>query len=604
MTRRRYKKLPPHTWEAHPHTDRGEVNKPFVIGIIVVVALIALALLLFFTDSFSSVGKAFDTGGLEIDEAGVSGFRTYAPSEQAHIPIVVNIGNKESLALGFELQYDPEVLTYVAINFEPLQDLYLGEENGETYPLNVQDSLQSKIITPGTVQANFSWLYDSSGGDNYLTGERVVAYAIFNAKNEGETSVGFTNFDVIDFATQEPIALSLSSGTVTVEVEGEVLDTDGDGIPDAVDNCPEVVGSQSDLDGDGIGNPCDPDIDGDGFDNDVDNCPDSAIGVEVDEFGCGDLGLLDSDDDGLPDSLDKCPNDPDNDADFDGYCVGDGPNPGVNDNDNCPLIPNAGQTDTDGDGVGDACDEDADADADGIPEEGFGHSCYGAPFNIDGATECNDNCPLVANADQLDADGDGVGDACDNCPGTISNDVTDSDGDGFGDVCQDDFDGDGVANTVDNCLMVANNNQADTDGDGIGDACDDVDDTVGEPEIDETPEGVSVQMFDLAGNEVTTTQVTPGVTYVIQITVNPTANLENHLVLGKVSYGGVVETQFSESKDPADAGVATLNSFSHAVPLDATGEMKVEAFVWNSWLSSEVSWSSLEDPVEVLYNVE
>ena len=73
-------------------------------------------------------------------------------------------------------------------------------------------------------------------------------------------------------------------------------------------------------------------------------------------------------------------------------------------------------------------------------------NCLGANCNC--ADDNYDNCPYVANADQLDTDQDGSGDDCD-----------------------DDKDNDGIANTDDNCPLVSNPDQDDSDNNGVGDLC-------------------------------------------------------------------------------------------------------------------------------------
>jgi hypothetical protein len=69
-----------------------------------------------------------------------------------------------------------------------------------------------------------------------------------------------------------------------------VDDTDGDGIPDDVDNCPDVANpDQADADGDGIGDVCESvqeDLDGDGIPDDVDNCPESNLEQTIIIDGC------------------------------------------------------------------------------------------------------------------------------------------------------------------------------------------------------------------------------------------------------------------------------------------------------------------------------
>jgi len=88
---------------------------------------------------------------------------------------------------------------------------------------------------------------------------------------------------------------------VQVDKDGCPLDSDGDGVPDYLDKCPNTpAGAKVDKDG------CPVDSDGDGVPDDLDKCPDTPAGVQVDENGCP----VDSDGDGVPDYLDKCPDTP------------------------------------------------------------------------------------------------------------------------------------------------------------------------------------------------------------------------------------------------------------------------------------------------------
>ena len=72
---------------------------------------------------------------------------------------------------------------------------------------------------------------------------------------------------------------------------------------------------------------------------------------------------------------------------------------------------------------------------------------------------------------EKDWDGDGLVNAFDNCPQVANPDQIDSNEDEEGDACGD-FDADGILNALDNCPTTVNSLQQDDDGDAVGDACD------------------------------------------------------------------------------------------------------------------------------------
>ena len=156
-----------------------------------------------------------------------------------------------------------------------------------------------------------------------------------------------------------------------------VTDTDGDGVPDTQDLCPQEPGAVS-LNG------C-PDRDSDGIADGNDECPDAAGPASLG-------GCPDTDGDGLVDNEDECPQEA-----------------GPVENKGCPI------SDRDSDGVPDA--EDQCPDLAGIP------ALNGCPDRDgDGVPDSEDQCPDVRGEKSTrgcpDTDGDGVIDTEDRCPNT------------------------------------------------------------------------------------------------------------------------------------------------------------------------------------------
>jgi outer membrane protein OmpA-like peptidoglycan-associated protein len=95
---------------------------------------------------------------------------------------------------------------------------------------------------------------------------------------------------------------------VRVSIHESMKDTDGDGIPDDIDACPDVPEDHKDPDpNDGC--PAPADRDGDGIPDQYDKCPDQPEdkdGID-DQDGCPED---DADNDGVPDAKDACPKEP------------------------------------------------------------------------------------------------------------------------------------------------------------------------------------------------------------------------------------------------------------------------------------------------------
>src|SRR5690606_13298311 len=197
--------------------------------------------------------------------------------------------------------------------------------------------LNSKVVEPYLgVGGGYTWVDDIGAGT--LNGTAGLTFWF-------SENIGLTAQTSYKHAFEDYLAKHFQH-TVGLAIKFGGKDTDGDGIYDKDDACPDVPGLEA-------FNGC-PDTDGDGIEDSKDDCPNEA---GLAEFN----GCPDTDGDGVADKDDKCPTVAGlkalagcPDADGDGVADGDDKCPnqaGPAANNGCPW------PDTDGDGVLDKDDK-------------------------------------------------------------------------------------------------------------------------------------------------------------------------------------------------------------------------------------------------------
>jgi len=254
------------------------------------------------------------------------------------LPSLSSISVSRYLSDGFSLTAAGTINEISKIGDASADDLSYYALDG-TVKYSFGSLFNSKVIEPYLgVGGGYTWVDDIGAG----TVNGTLGFNLWFSDNIGVTVQSAYKHAFEDYLSthfQHTVGLALKFGG---------KDTDGDGIYDKDDACPDVPGLPE-------FNGC-PDSDGDGIEDSKDDCPNEA---GLAEFN----GCPDTDGDGVPDHLDDCPT-----------------VPGLKALKGCP--------DADGDGVADHIDE--------CPNEAGPAANKGCPWKDtdgDGVLDKDDKCP-------------------------------------------------------------------------------------------------------------------------------------------------------------------------------------------------------------------
>ena len=197
-----------------------------------------------------------------------------------NLEILINAISDSNLDVSVnKLDISNNVLENNTLSINDLGQVYINTEQEGNQFYNPTTANRVITVIPGLTElSDFSipekFVYDDDFEITPPTSPRE-GEIIYTSDNPEVAVVSGTTIFIIAIGTCNITAYMEStdfytSSSISSEFVINPRDTDQDGVPDEIDNCPDVANpSQLDNDKDGIGNECDPDSNGDGINDDL-----------------------------------------------------------------------------------------------------------------------------------------------------------------------------------------------------------------------------------------------------------------------------------------------------------------------------------------------